>query len=399
MTRPAHRFRWWRVGATLTLSLTPTLFAAATAGAEAEATPTTALAVQVASPARAVHGSDGREHVEYDLVITNAFTAPVLLQSIQVRGAGRVLLTLRGSAVAAHTFPLLGTTPTATISPSSAVKTLLDVVLPSSFGTTAPRQLTHVIRYSLPSNAPIRSAIGSTAVDGPTLETSPQPPIRIASPLRGSGWTAVNGCCADPTSAHRALLLPSEGSYQTPEIFAIDWIRVVNGRYFTGNGSTVADYPDYGTPVHAVADGTVVSAVNDRPQVPPNTSSAENHTLLDPADYSGNSVIEMIGPHEYATYAHMQTGSVRVRPGEQLRTGQVIGRLGNSGNTTSPHLHFGIVDRPDFFSDSLPFAISSFVVQGAAGGGASPGTVQITGAPHRAVQAEPLVNSVVNFGK
>ncbi len=46
----------------------------------------------------------------------------------------------------------------------------------------------------------------------------------------------------------------------------------------------------------------------------------------------------------YAAYLHMQTGSVRVKIGQRLRTGQIIGRLGNSGNTTGPHLHFGIQD-------------------------------------------------------
>jgi hypothetical protein len=67
-------FRWTRLGrrSAVALGLGLCLVAAANVGAAQ----TTALAVQVATPARAVHGSDGREHVEYDLVITNAFTAP-----------------------------------------------------------------------------------------------------------------------------------------------------------------------------------------------------------------------------------------------------------------------------------------------------------------------------------
>lgn len=65
----------------------------------------------------------------------------------------------------------------------------------------------------------------------------------IASPLQGSGWIAVNGCCGDPTVPHRQTLLPTEGSYRTPEIFAIDWIREINGAYFTGDGSKLTDYP------------------------------------------------------------------------------------------------------------------------------------------------------------
>jgi Peptidase family M23 len=365
---------------------------------DVDAAQTTAVVVQVPPSARAVFGGDGREHVDYDLVTTNAFTAPVKLVSLQVRGGGRVLLKLRGKALAAFTFPLFGATSTATISPSSSVKTLVDVVLPRSFGRTWPKRLTHVLRYSLPANAPVRAAVGSTIVHGPTIRTSRRPPILIASPLRGSGWIDANGCCGDPTSGHRQTLLPMEGSYRTLEIFAIDWIREINGTYFKGAGTKRADYVYYGTPIHAVANGIVVSAINNRPEVPPNTTTDENRTLHRPADLSGNSVIEKIAPGEYATYAHMQTGSVRVKVGQRIRTGQVIGLLGNSGNTTAPHLHFGIVDGPSFYSDSLPFALKSFTVQGTAVGGPTPGTVRIIGKPRRATRAEPLVNTVIGFG-
>ena len=74
--------------------------------------------------------------------------------------------------------PLFGATPTASISPSSVVKTLVDAVLPRSFGRTWPNWLTNVLRYSLPSNAPVRAAIGSTVVHGPTIQVSNRSPIR-----------------------------------------------------------------------------------------------------------------------------------------------------------------------------------------------------------------------------
>jgi hypothetical protein len=410
-TRPTRRF-WWRalapaVVAVVCLSWALTAGAAqTTARAGQPPTParaaggidTTALAVQ-ATPARAVYGSDGREHIDYDLLTTNVFTAPVTLQSIQVRGAGRVLLTLRGRALAAHTFSLQGTTPTATVPVSSVVKTLIDVILPRSSGRTWPARLTHVIRYRLPSSAPARTGIATTVVRAPAIRVSRRAPVQIAPPLRGPGWADGNGCCGDPTAEHRSDLLPTNGSYRTPEMFAIDWARVIHGRLFTGDGSKLTDYTDYGAPIHAVADGVVVSAVNSRPQVPPNTSHADNHTLHGPADWSGNSVIEKIASGVYATYAHMQTGSVRVRAGQRLRAGQVIGLLGNSGNTDVPHLHFGIVDRADFFSDSLPFAFTSFTVQGMGVPGPKPGTIRIIGKPRRVTRAEPLIFTVNNLGR
>jgi hypothetical protein len=366
--------------------------------ASAQEVQATALAVEAASPARYVYGSDGRTHVDYDLMITNAFTAPVTLNSLKVRGGGKTLLTLKGNALAAHTFQTLGSEPTALIPVSSTVKTLVDVALPRSAGRSVPRRLTHRISYTLPADAPLGAAIGSRIVRAPVLRIERRAPVPIASPLRGSGWFAANGCCADPTSPHRNVLLPANGTYVTQEIFAIDWIRVPNGVFFNGDGTQLSDYPYYGTPIHAVADGVVVTAANDRPEVPPGASS--NPTVRTPADFAGNNVVERIGRRRYAIYAHMKTGSVRVRRGQRLRTGQRIGLLGNSGNTTAPHLHFGIYDGPGpLTSNSVPFRLSQFRFQGNAGQGATPNAVTLTGKPRTVRQAEPLINAVTEFSR
>jgi hypothetical protein len=358
----------------------------------------TALAVEAASPARYVYGSDGRTHVDYDLIITNAFTAPVTLDSLRVRGGGKTLLTLKGSALAAHTFQIQGTEPTALIPISSTVKTLVDVTLPRSAGRTVPRRLSNGIGYTLPADAPEGAAIGSRIVRAPLLRVERRAPVPIASPLRGSGWFAANGCCADPTSSHRAVLLPANGTYVTQEIFAIDWIRVRNGVFFNGDGTRLGDWPDYGIPVRAVAEGVVVTAANDRPDIPPLTTT--NPFIRKPADFAGNNVVERIGRRRYAIYAHMQTGSVLVRRGQRLRTGQRIGLLGNSGNTTAPHLHFGIYDGPGpLTSNSVPFRLRQFRLQGTAPQGAQQQAVTLTGKPRTVRRAEPLINDVTKFSR
>ena len=366
--------------------------------ASAQGVQPTALAVEAASPARYVYGSDGRTHVDYDLIITNAFTAPVTLDSLRVRGGGKTLLTLRGRALAAHTFQTFGSEPTALIPVSSTVKTLVDVVLPRSAGRRVPRRLSNRIRYTLPSTAPEGAAIGSRVVRAPLLRIERRAPVPISPPLRGSGWITANGCCADPTSPHRAGLLPANGTYITPEIFAIDWIRAVDGLFFNGDGTRLGDWPGYGAPVRAAADGVVVTVLNNRPEVPPFTATGDNPTLHNPADLGGNTVVERIGRRRYAVYAHLQTGSVRVRRGQRLRTGQRIARLGNSGNTTGPHLHFGIYDGPGpLTSNSVPFRFRQFRFQGNAGQGATQNAVTLTGKPRRVRRAEPLINSVTAF--
>jgi murein DD-endopeptidase MepM/ murein hydrolase activator NlpD len=84
---------------------------------------------------------------------------------------------------------------------------------------------------------------------------------------------------------------------------------------------------------------------------------------LDAAD--GNSVILDLGEQHYAMYAHMQTGSIKVHKGERVKLGQVIGLVGNSGNSVAPHLHFQVNDRPSSLaSNGLPYDIRSFEVVG-----------------------------------
>ena len=360
------------------------LFAAARAGAQP-----TALQVEAAGAPQYVHGSDGRVHVEYDLIITNVFTADATLKSLEVRGDGRRLLVLRGAALAAVTLPPLGSGPTARIAPASTVVTLVDIALPASGGRAVPTRVTNRIQYAIPADAPSRSLIGSTTVTAPLLRTDRRAPVVIAPPLRGSGWLNLNGCCSEPTAAHRNVVLSQNGTYVTPEIFAIDWIRLVDGRPYTGDGTQNSDWPGYGAPLYAVADGTVVSTVDNLPDIPPRAAP----NLSGPQDYGGNSVSIKIGPARYAVYAHLQPGSVRVRRGQRVRTGQIIGRLGNSGNTTAPHLHFGIQERPDPLSKSEPFEINRYTLEETF----NLATSLVTGSPHRERRSLPLIGSVISL--
>jgi Peptidase family M23 len=364
------------------------LLAAAPAGAA-----TTALRVEATGAPKYVHGSDGRVHVEYDLVITNAFTAEATLTSLEVRGDGKRLLTRKGAALTTATRRLQGSTPTVSIAAASTAVTYVDVVLPRSAGRRVPRRLTNRIRYAIPADAPLRSVIGSTTVDAPDLRTDRRAPIVIASPLRGSGWLNGNGCCGDFTALHRNTVLPSNGSYVTFELFAVDWVRLAGGLLYTGDGRQNSDWPAYGAALYAVADGTVVSTVNNKPDIPP----LANPDLNSPQDYGGNNVIIKIGAHRYATYAHLQPGSVRVKRGQRVRTGQQIGRLGNSGNTTAPHLHFGIQNGPSFFSDSLPFEIDHYTLEGTADPASTPPRTTVTGTPHRQRRTHPLIYSVITL--
>ena len=356
----------------------------------AAAKTTTALHVESSNPPYAVFGSDGRLHVEYDLLLTNAFAGPATLDAVAVRADGKPALTLTGDALTAATHTLLTSDATVTIAPASTAFTQVDLVLP---GRTAPKRITNRVAYTIPADAPSRSVIGSTVSASPVLRTDPRPPTVISAPLSGAGWVNVNGCCNDPTSPHRETLLASDGDWVTPELFAIDWIREVDGRFYSGDGTQNTDWVGFGEPIHAVADGTVVLTRDGLPDIPPMT---KNPGLRTPEDYAGNNVIVAIGHGRYAVFDHLVRGSVRVRRGQRVRAGQVVGKLGNSGNTDGPHLHFGIEARPDSLAQGLPFEIDDFVLEHTVSA-ASPGQVTLIGKPKRLHRALPLIRSVATF--
>lgn len=217
----------------------------------------------------------------------------------------------------------------------------------------------------------------------------------VAPPLRGSGWIAFNACCQP--SSHRSFVLSADGGLVTPEVFAIDFIRVRDGRAFEGDGSQNAQWYGHGTPVVAAADGTVVAAVNDLPEVAPDTAAPDNPTLTNASSFGGNHVVVRMRPGVLALYGHMITGSLRVKVGDRIAAGQQLGLLGNSGNTSAPHLHFGLIDGPGVLSsDSLPFVIDRFTFGGIATLGEG-GRVSVSGGPRQVVRVHPLTDSIADF--
>jgi murein DD-endopeptidase MepM/ murein hydrolase activator NlpD len=123
-----------------------------------------------------------------------------------------------------------------------------------------------------------------------------------------------------------------------------------------------------------------------------------NPTVRKPLDFGSNTVVIRVRRGVYAAYAHMQTGSVRVRRAQRVRRGQVLGRLGNSGNTSAPHLHFGIQDRADILtSNSLPFEVDRYRLLGVAGADSTPTAVNIVGTPHNERGSYPLIPAIATY--
>jgi Peptidase family M23 len=184
----------------------------------------------------------------------------------------------------------------------------------------------------------------------------------IGPPLRGGEWMAANG--PSNTSAHRRALIPVGGSARISQRFAIDWVQLRDdGNTFTGDAKDNKNYRAYGSEVLAVADGTVSEVKDGIPQnVPGEESRAVPMTL---ETIGGNHIILDLGDGRYAFYAHLQPGSLRVKLGDHVRRGEVLALVGNSGNSTEPHLHFQLCDaNSPLGSEGLPYALESFEVLG-----------------------------------
>lgn len=325
----------------------------------AAASETTAIIVSALHDPVLVKGSDGMDHLEYDLLFTNVFFGPVTLSSVEALAPdGRRLLLLEGDDLKNHFQPMPGDgEPSDELPSSGSGAIVMDVIVKPG---EAPGRITHRIKYAVAPN-PLDSIIGSTEIDGPELTVSSIRPIVIASPVKGDGWLNANGCCMP--SIHRSLRMVQDGlHYIKPETFAIDWIQTRGNKLYDGDGKTNEQYFTYGVDILSVADGIVVSVRDDMEDTPPNTPPT---TVKSPGDYAGNHVVVLIQPGVWASYAHLKPGSVTVKEGDKVTTGQVLGRLGSTGNSTAPHLHFGLGDGPDILtSNSLPFVIGSYELVG-----------------------------------
>jgi hypothetical protein len=127
--------------------------------------------------------------------------------------------------------------------------------------------------------------------------------------------------------------------------FAFDLLGVdATGKTHRGDGSKNEDYFCFGRDVVAPADGIVVEAIDGvRDNAP---GSMNSYCLV------GNCVVIQHHSNEVSVLAHFQRGSVVVKAGEQVKRGQLLGKCGNSGNSSEPHLHYQLQNSP-IFQDAL----------------------------------------------
>jgi len=380
------------------LSLVLLTFVAAGPVARAEASENmTPLILAVQDAPVPFMGSDGHVHLVYELGMTNFSSAEIAVEKVEVISEGATLQTLDTAAVAGRLQPAGQRDPTGTLAKGTHALLFLNVTLAP--GAKVGADLSHRVFVRASAAPPGHQEFSET---GGTTKVDRRPVTSIGPPLRGTHYISADSCC--DATRHTRAALPVNGRVWVAQRYAVDWEQTdAGGRIYAGQREKLESYAIFGQPVLAVADALVVSVIDGEPEQTP--GNYPTNIALDKAD--GNSVILDLGSHRYALYAHMQPGNIKVRSGEKVHLGQVIGLVGDTGNSIVPHLHFQVTDGPSSLSSNgLPYEISEFQVTGATAGtkafdeaesNGTPLPVTLVVPPQTVKQAMPLDQLVIGF--
>lgn len=295
-------------------------------------------------------------HVFYELHLTNYASTGVSLTQIAVLDANTsaVLKRYQDSALAA-----LLVLPVAA---KDAERRLIPAGMHGAIYMTLPLEqpLPSKLSHRITLSVPIRNEARSVTLNSDVLSLDNTPVLELAPPLRGGTWAALY----DPTMerGHRRVLYTVDGHAHLPGRFAMDFLGVdANGKTHRGTGERPSDYFGYGADVLAVSDGVIVAARDDFTE-PATLAAAPERISI--GDATGVYVTLDIGSGRFAFYEHLQPG-LAVKVGQKVRRGDRLGKLGFTGQASSPHLHFHIANATaPLAAEGMPYHFTSYRVLG-----------------------------------
>jgi len=301
----------------------------------------------------------GSHHLLYEILFTNYLPMTATLAGVEVHGDdidGPLLLSYEGDELAeninlvGHRGAEADERPHIAAGGTAMVYALIRI--PSS--DAVPGRLHHRATFTIDAGGQTRT----TWLEFGTPVLPPHEVVALGPPLKGGPWLAGHGL--SNTSGHRRTAMPLDGRPDIAQRYAVDYVMVgEDKRLFEGDFEINANHYAYDQDVIAVADGVVTHVLDDIPENVPGEDSRAIEITIDNA--TGNAVILDIGGGRYAVYAHLIPGSLEVGVGDRVQRGDVIARLGNSGNSTGPHLHFHVVDRNAVLAaEGLPYVHHSF---------------------------------------
>jgi hypothetical protein len=304
---------------------------------------------QTPSPMQA----DNKSFLIYEIYLTNFMKASSKITSFFIEDPSKNnLITLDNIKNAIQSRNPSSKQPSLNFEPGET-KTVL-VWIPFEKETRIPNYLVH--RISIDSSFQDKNFsfdLGSYAI-----ATSLAPPLLVDAPLRGTNWLAGNA--PSNTSDHRTASMIINGKPYYAQRYAIDFVQIgQEGKSYRGDVHKNSNYHCYNQDVLAVADGTVVQLQDGIPENIPN--SGQFAVPITEKTLPGNFLVIKIAEGKYAGYAHIIPGSFKVKIGDRVARNQVLAKLGNSGNSTEPHLHFQITNGKSFLaSNGIPYGFKQF---------------------------------------
>ena len=206
------------------------------------------------------------------------------------------------------------------------------------------------------------TAVGKIDSDGQTTQSVIQIPVTFPElrsnlhfPLEGPWWVIQ---AADWSDQHKVEVFS--------QTYAIDFAKLgPDNRTFCNNGMELEDHYSWAQPVYATAGGKIAHVTYDMPDLTPGSLADQRLFRNDPRRLLGNAVAISHGNGEFSYFGHLQQATIQVNPGQVVRRGALLGRVGNSGHSPGPHLHFHLMDGPNLFVDQgLPVKLSHFWAAG-----------------------------------
>jgi peptidase M23-like protein len=328
--------------------------------------------------------SEGRTHLMYELHLTNFGSTPLSVRRIEVFDAG-----------------VSGAQPIATFS-SEQLSTMLQAVgMKASADANGNPQIagggSAIVFVAIeldrglhvPEKILNRVVTTNSQAEGAIISTHHTMLHVLGPPVEGSNWLAADGPSNDPENHHRRGIFVIDGQAVISRRYAIDWKQIEKDASFSGDARDVHSYYAYGRPVFAVADGRIVTAKDGLPDnVPGHGESFHPAVPITIDTVAGNTITLDLDGGQFAYYMHLQSGSLLVKPGDRVRRGQVLARIGCSGDSREPHLHFEVTTSSKLIAgEGVPYLIERYR------------SIPAKGGPIELHSRElPLNHSVVIFG-
>ena len=344
--------------------------------------------------------NDSGAFLAYEIHVTNFTSSPLLLRRVEVLDGAResTLFVVEDSALLRATIRPGVNVPLAEraqIGGGLRAVVFLWVSVPRE---NPPTALRHRLAFQTIRRDTTAARADTTThrISGAAVAVDKSVAV-IGPPLRGE-WASANGL--SNVAGHRRTIIGYNGQLAIGQRFGADFLQMDDeGKTFRGDRTKNSNFLAYGNEILAVADGIVVATKDSIPENDP-TRSTNRAVPVTLETVGGNHIVLDVGQGHFAFYAHVQPGSLRVRVGDRVKRGQTLALVGNSGNSTEPHLHFHMVDAVAAGSSTLgaegiPYLLEEFAVSGRCTLAATIACAR--GAPTTRKRELPPANTLIRF--